>query len=241
MRTSQKHADELAALRATRAERPEPTPPWVHEGAVRAVLGGLTDTLKPCAGDCGDRLVKYSDWKALEKAKRKRLRGLGLNRLSARDRCWKCAEQDKENGVPRRVYYGSKVTAEMKTKIPEIWEQIQIDGGGTPELGHRLGVSRERARQLVKELGLPHRDRRGATIREFVEDLEHLFSFGLGAHEIAQKLGTNADALVRQIDRLRARGLTTVSFPTYFRYYDVDSESRVSARNQRVHDKEQAA
>lgn len=216
MRTSQKHADELAALRATRAERPEPTPPWVHEGAVRAVLGGLTDTLKPCAGDCGDRLVKYSDWKALEKAKRKRLRGLGLNRLSARDRCWKCAEQDKENGVPRRTYYGSKVTAEMKAQIPEIWAEIQTDGGATPELGRRLGVTRERARQLVKELGLPHRDRRIERSEIFLEELHHLVSLGLGVYELSKALNIPCDSLVRKVDNLRHNGKTTVSFPGYF-------------------------
>lgn len=215
------------------------------DAPVRDILGDLTNTLAPCSGGCGIRVLKYQEWQKLGKEERTNLRKLGVNRTSSFGRCWKCTEADPtsrpEAAGNSRKYYGKKVSAEMKTKIPEIWEQIQIDGGATKELGERLGVTRERARQLVKELGLPHRDRRGATTREFVEDLEHLFSFGLGAHEIAQKLGTNADALVRQIDRLRARGLTTVSFPTYFRYYDVDSESRVSARNQRVHDKEQAA
>lgn len=196
----------------------------VPQGGAQGVLDRLLAEAHECAGGCSTQVIPQVAWTRIPIPHRKVLRRSGVRRVESLGRCLKCTTAgrpgDLNAGRGKHANRRRKLDQETINRLPEIWEAITADGGGTQELGKHLGVTRERARQLVKKLGLPKRDRRGAATREFIEELEWFAGFGLGAHEIAQKFGMTADALVRRIDRLRARGLTTVSFPTYFRYYE---------------------
>lgn len=211
-------AAEVAQIALQGRVRPvlDPGNQRLRRESIRMILGAHSDDPKPCVGECGILLLGFTQWQRLEKADRNRLRCLGVNRTSSYGRCWKCAERGVEKGESGRKHYAPKITDEIRARIPEMWAGIQDAGGGFRVLGEHLGVSTERARQLVKELELPHRDTRGVQTQEFLEELEFLAGFQLGAHELAQRFGMTARSLVERIDRLRARGLTTVSFPNYF-------------------------
>lgn len=219
VRTSARQAERVAQIAAQRVLRDaaDPTPSWVNEGAVRAILGDRTDGLKPCAGGCTTRLLGFQEWQALEKPQRKRLRELGINRVASYGRCRECTERGAPKGPPGRKNYAPKVSAETKARIPEMWAEIQTGGGGFRVLGERLGVTAERARQLVRELELSHVDQRIERSETFLEELHFLVSLGLGVYELSKALNIPCDSLVRKVDNLRHNGKTTVSFPGYFR------------------------
>lgn len=185
-------------------------------GQIRAALGDLYGSLTACAGGCGAQVVRFVHWEKLDKTTRKRLISLGVKRIQSYGRCWKCTEAG--NGKGPKPDRKKKVSDEQKAQIPQVWEQITLDGGGTPELGAHLGVTRERARQLVKELGLPHRDGRGRRTEEFIEELEFLAGFCLGVKELADKFGLTPDKFVSKVEQLRIRGLTDLSYTEYHRH-----------------------
>lgn len=103
-----------------------------------------------------------------------------------------------------------------------LWQEVYENGGSYREMRDKLDqlghtCTREYVRQMVRSLGLPQPDNRTQKRDYFLEELHHLAGFGLGAHEIAQRLGLTCDALVRKIDQLRFHGLTHIRFPGYFR------------------------
>lgn len=218
VRTSAQHAGKVAQIAAQRRARDVlPTQAEPDDGAVRAVLGDLVHNLTVCAGGCGLRLLRFTEWEKLDKQKRGRLRELGINRVSSYGRCWKCTETGAPKSGKARKYFGQKISAELKAQIPQIWAEIQADGGATPELGKRLGVTRERARQLVHELGLPHTDARNARTQAFLEELEFLAGFHLGVYELAERFGLTPDEFVSKVEGYRVRGLTERCYLDYFR------------------------
>ena len=196
------------------------TYPEDPQDALRALLGPLMDGLRGCSGGCGQQLLPYSVWQKIGKAERKRLRDLGVNRVSSFGRCWKCAETGMPQTGHGNANYSQrigKIPQETLDRLPEIWNEILVAGGGTPELGKRLGVTRERARQLVSKYGLPRTHRSKARSLNFIEELEFFVSCGLGVYEIAGRLGMDPDSFVKKVDGLRHDGKTTVEFYGYFR------------------------
>lgn len=193
------------------------------DGPLRAVLGPLTETLRECAGGCGFRVLSQHHWGKVEKAKRKRLLELKVRRNDSAGRCWKCSEQGLPGNPKREFTTRKKIPPEVMSRLPEIWEQVRLDGGGLKELAKRLGVSGERARQLVKEHSLPrtHSSKEKAAI--FLEELEHMHSLGQGVYAISKALGMTPDALVRKVDDLHYAGKTKVLFHGWHRRYDKEA------------------
>lgn len=219
MRTSEQHAEKVAQIAAQRLLRAvadaDMAPGWRNVSKVRLILGDLTELLAECSGGCKTLVLKYQEWQKLGKEERQSLRKLGVNRTSSYGRCWKCTEVNAATGKSGRKYYGKKISTELRAQIPQIWDEITSDGGGAPELGLHLGVSRERARQVVKELGLPNPDRRGRRTEEFLEELEFLAGFRLGVKEMSEKFGLSPEQFVSKVEHCRVRGLTALSYTNY--------------------------
>ena len=194
------------------------TPAEELKVALRALLGPLMGRLEDCSGGCGQRLLPYRIHQSFDKQQRRQLKALGVNRSSSFGRCGVCTAAGR-NGNSGRDYTPrvGKIPTEMLDRLPEIWNEILTAGGGTPELGKRLGVTRERARQLVSKYDLPRTHLAKARSQNFLEELEFFVSCGLGVYEIAGRLGMDPDSFVKKVDGLRHDGKTTVEFNGYFR------------------------
>lgn len=196
------------------------------DGPFRAVLGPLADDLLPCAGRCGDQLLRWKDWRTLDAGKRKRLRVLRVNRASSFGRCWKCAEngaekapvenQPSSSSLPRPKN-ANRIPAEILSRLPEIWAEVRVDGGGVRQFAGILGVTRERARQLVVKHDLPRTRTLGQKAQVFLEELEHLAGLGMGVKYIADALGMTPEGLARKVNHLYETGKTEVHFPGWHR------------------------
>lgn len=188
------------------------------EGVPRVVAGIMVDELPLCRAGCGFRMLKRSEWRRLPREDVARLRSLNVRRTEAQQICGGCYSKAHKAGTlsqfPRIVPENASVR--KRFDVPALWEQVRAAEGGYLELGNELGVSREFARQLVKELGLPTVDRRVNEERDyFISETEYLIQCGLGVHEIARSFGLSDDEFVVKIGRLRERGLTAVRFDEY--------------------------
>jgi hypothetical protein len=189
---------------------------------VRPILGYLTDSLIDCVGGCGYKLVSYYHWGKLSKEQRRILRAEKVRRNSSRGLCWKCSDEPSRiQEANRRV----KVTPDILAQLPQIWEEVRGAGGGLRELGERLEVSRERARQLVKQHGLPKTHNAKERASYFLEELEFLHSMGRGVYEISKALQMDPDSLVRKVDDLHYAGKTKVLFEGWHKRYAREKEA----------------
>lgn len=192
------------------------------DGPLRAVLGDLMGSLVDCVGGCGFRLLSQHHWEQFDKPKRKHLRELGVRRKDSANRCWKCIENGVAPGESMRNTR-RKLSTEMLSRLPEIWNEVRESGGGQRELGEALGVSRERARQLIKEHSLPRTHSLKEKAAVFLEELEHLAGLGMGVQYISRALGMDPDALVKKVDHLHQTGKTKVRFEGWHRRCDKEA------------------
>lgn len=190
------------------------TLPETPDGALRAVLGDLVDDVHPCAGSCGLRVLRAQVWKGLDKGKRARLTALRVSRVSSRGRCWKCTEV---GGATTHSKNANRIPAELLAQLPEIWAEVRLNEGGPQELANRLGVSRERARQLVSKHDLPRTHTLVERAGIFLDELEHLAGLGMGVGYIASALGMTPEGLARKVNHLHQVGKTEVHFPGWYR------------------------
>jgi hypothetical protein len=155
-------------------------------------------------------------WAEVDAPKRKRLIELGVRRGESLGRCKKCTTAGVPAVVPQKaVKVGNvrnRIDPELMARLPQIWQEVRDAGGGQLELAKRLKVSRERARQLIQEHGLPRRDNRIEKAAVFLEELEHLAGLGQGVAYIAQALHMEPDALVNKVNHLYRIGKTAVNF-----------------------------
>jgi hypothetical protein len=219
-RVSYAHSEKVAQIAAQRLSRAtEPVSLGDSLGGpIRGALGDLVRRLSDCVGGCGLRVLGTDDWKKLEPAKRKRLISLGVNRRESKGRCRKCTDEGRP-GIPAnrsgRRPSVRKVPEEILEKLPQIWDEVRGNGGGARELGARLGITREGARQLLIRHELPRAHTAVVRAEIFLEELEHLASFHLGVHEIATRLGLTDDELIERVEHLRTKGKTTLRFDHY--------------------------
>ncbi len=196
----------------------------VPQGAAQrlpeAILGHPLEDLPKCNAGCGRRVLRRAAYRSLSSEDQKVLRTLKVCRVEAKGICGGCYPQACKSGLILQFegYRSSPPPIKEQFDIPALWEKVRESGGSSAELGAELGVSREYARQLVKELGLPRWDGRHDRSIErdlFISEAERLVRFGIGLHEIAGRFSLTEDQIVEKIGRLRERGLTELRFDTY--------------------------
>ena len=184
------------------------------------VAGIRVDTLPRCAGSCGRKVVTTEQYNASEPA---RLRRRGVRRIQRNGYCKACLTEAIASGKVKR--HASRPPKRMSVKdrfdVPAIWEEVRAANGGYVPLGERLGVSWQRARQIVKELGLPTGHAAAGPREHFLSELEHLLAMGQGIQRIAEAFSLTPDELVAKVHRLADRGHTRIRFE----YWEINGRS----------------
>ncbi len=198
----------------------ENVPQEPAERLPEAILGCPLEDLPMCNAGCGRRVLRRAAYRTLSEEDRKVLQSLNVRRVEAKGICGGCYPQACKSGLILQFegYRSSPPPIKEQFDIPALWEKVRESGGSSAELGAELGVSREYARQLVKELGLPRWDGRHDRSIErdlFISEAERLVRFGIGLHEIAGRFSLTEDQFIEKIGRLRERGLTELRFDTY--------------------------
>ena len=178
---------------------------------------------------CGCPSVRRATWLGLPARTKELLTRAGVRKIESRELCSVCYKRMKNAGrleefapsdwgkVQAAEQRHKKVALHKSVDLKTMWQEVRDAGGSYGELAQQLGCSREYARQMVRDQGLPMIDNRTRTDGRdyFLEELDHLLGFGLGVYEIAQRFNLTPDHLVRKVAKLRERGLTDIRFDTY--------------------------
>ena len=183
-----------------------------------------------CAS-CSTLCVRRATWGKLPESIKRLLGNAGIKRIGGRELCRTCYEQVCNSGsldeFPKSDWIGKVKEKAARGNggwksldVPAIWAEVQLSGGGHVALGERLGVTRQRASQILDELGLPKGHSLKARAAVFLEELEFLAGAGEGVYAISRALQMDPDALVKKVDHLHQTGKTTVRFDGWSRRYD---------------------
>ena len=205
----------------------ENVPQEPTERPPEAILGFPLEDLPMCNAGCGRRVLRRAAYRTLSEEDRKVLQSLKVRRVESKGVCGGCYSTACKQGLLEQFEgyrSGRTLTVKEQFDIPALWEKVRESGGSYQELSTELGVTREYARQLVKELGLPRRDERHDRSIEramFLSEAERLVRFGIGIHEIAGRFSLTDDQFIEKIGRLRERGLTELRFDEYTSFTEV--------------------
>lgn len=224
-------------LRIVEAETPV-TPEIVREGAAQALPGDVLALLKPTGcRRCGRTVVNRVQTRRQSPEVRQALRAAGVVISESRGLCCECVDAAKSEGnleefpISKREKKEAppkqgRQPIETKVDVPRIWRDIVENGGSYAQLGERLGVSREYARQVVVRLELPRGIEPKKREREyFVSEVEFLLSCGVGIHQIAVQMGVTEAQLIDRFEKYLERGHTTVRL----QYGDITEEGAKAA------------